>query len=136
MMSTSNILQEINEVFEQLDDAIFETMYIDETDLSGISFCELAKITKKHNLLLVIKDTVWGYLSDARTTKMIDISISLAEPCCLGHALDLLTNKFQDKCEELYGEIPECRNYYLEGCGFNIESISKDSINTFIDAGT
>ncbi len=133
-MSTSNLLQEINELCEQLDDTIFKSMYIDETDFSGISFCELAKIVKKNNLLLVIKDTVWGYLSDGRTTEMMDISISLAEPCCLGHAFALLTNKFQDKCEELYGEIPESRNYYIEG--LDIESISKDSINAFIVAGT
>ena len=129
-MSTSNLLQEINELCEQLDDTIFKSMYIDETDFSGIYFSEIAKIAKKNNLLLVIKDTVWGYLSDDRTTETMDISISLAEPCCLGHAFSLLTNKFLDKCEERYGEIPECRNYYIEG--LDIESISKDSINTFL----
>ena len=133
-ISTHNVVQEISEVFEKIDDTIFESMYIDDTDFAGIEFCELAKISKKNNLLLVIKDTAWGYVSDRRQTDIMNIFITLAEPCCLNHALELLTRKFQDQCEEIYGEIPECRNYYIEG--LNLESISKDSINIEIIAAS
>ena len=133
-ISTSNLLQEISEVLELIDDTIFESMYTDNTDFTSIEFCELAKISKKNNLLLVIKDSAWGYLSNGCHTDIMEISITLAEPCCLSHALELLTRKFQDQCEEIYGEIPECRYYYMEG--LELESISEDSINIEIITGT
>ena len=49
-ISTSNLLQEISEVFELIDDTIFESMYTDNTDFTSIEFCELAKISKKNKL--------------------------------------------------------------------------------------
>ena len=133
-MSANSLLQEINNSFELIDDTVLDSMYMDDTDIASIKFCAIRKITKKNNLLLILEHSVWGYLSNRELTELVSISVIFAEPCCLAHSLTLLTDKFKDHCEEVYGEIPECRTYYLED--LEIVSISKDAITVQVHAAT
>ena len=133
-MSANSLLQEINNSFELIDDTVLDSMYMDDTDIASIKFCAIRKITKKNNLLLILEHSVWGYLSNRELTELVSISVIFAEPCCLAHSLTLLTDKFKDHCEEIYGEIPECRTYYLED--LEIVSISKDAITVQVHAAT
>ena len=133
-MPANSLLQEINNSFELIDDTVLDSMYMDDTDIASIKFCAIRKITKKNNLLLILEHSVWGYLSNRELTELVSISVIFAEPCCLSHSLTLLTDKFKDHCEEIYGEIPECRTYYLED--LEIVSISKDAITVQVHAAT
>ncbi len=133
-MSANSLLQEINNSFELIDDTVLDSMYMDDTDIASIKFCAIRKITKKNNLLLILEHSVWGYLSNRELTELVSISVIFAEPCCLAHSLTLLTDKFKDHCEEIYGEIPECRTYYLED--LELVSISKDAITVQVHAAT
>jgi hypothetical protein len=132
---TNSLEQQINDAFELIDDTVYKSMYVRSEQYESKQFCEIKKICKKNNLLLEISDSyVRGHLVDGKNTDFVDFSIILAEPCCLDHALQLLTEKFLEVTEEIYGEIPETRTYYLEG--LSIESISEDSINIVVETGT
>ena len=133
-MSANSLLQEINNSLELVDDTILDSMYMDDTDIASVKFCAIRKIAKANNLLLILEHTVWGWLSGRVQTELMTIQVILAEPCCLSHGLTYLTDKFKDHSEELYGEIPECRTYYLED--LEIVSISKDAITVEVIAAT
>ena len=126
-------LEEIINIYEEVGYTVFDSMYVAH-DPDAILFCKLVDIAKKSNKRLIIHDCAWARLGNNRQTEILDFSVSLKKPCCISHAMELLTQEFIDRCDDLYGEHPDLRQYYLEG--IDVRRITEEAIHIDSLCGT
>ena len=130
-----NIYEEVGEtVLDAVRTQRFNSMYECYYHPLELLFCRLADIAKKSNKMLIIHDSAWTSLGKNRQIEILDFSVSLKKPCCISHAMELLTQEFIDRCDDLYGEHPDLRQYYLEG--IDVRRITEEAIHIDLLCGT
>ena len=136
--------EEIRNIYEEVGDTVLTavrtgrfnsmSMYVVYYDEVAILFCRLADIAKKSNKRLIIHDSAWTRLGNNRQIEILDFSVSLKKPCCVHHALELLTQEFIDRCDDLYGEQPDLRQYYLES--IDVSRVTEEALHIEFYCGT
>ena len=134
--------EEIRNIYEEVGDTVltavrtgrFNSMYEANYHEVAILFCRLADIAKKSNKRLIIHDCAWTGLGNNRRTEILDFSVSLKKPCCVHHVLELLTQEFIDRCDDLYGEQPDLRQYYLES--IDVSRVTEEALHIEFYCGT
>ena len=125
--------EEIRNIYEEVGYTVFDSMYVAH-DPDAILFCKLVDIAKKSNKRLIIHDCAWARLGNNRQTEILDFSVSLKKPCCVHHAMELLTQKFVDRCEDLYGAQPDLRQNYLED--IEVSRVTEEALHIEFYCGT
>ena len=134
--------EEIRNIYEEVGDTVltavrtgrFNSMYEANHHLVAILICRLADIAKKSNKRLIIHDSAWTRLGNNRQIEILDFSVSLKKPCCVHHVLELLTQEFIDRCDDLYGEQPDLRQYYLEY--IEVRRVTEEALHIDLYCGT
>ncbi len=126
-------LEEIINIYEEVGYTVFDSMYVAH-DPDAILFCKLVDIAKKSNKRLIIHDSAWTSLGKNRQIEILDFSVSLKKPCCVHHAMELLTQKFVDQCEDLYGAQPDLRQNYLED--IEVSRVTEEALHIEFYCGT
>tara|TARA_B100000678_G_C17890118_1_gene375015 strand:+ start:104 stop:550 length:447 start_codon:yes stop_codon:yes gene_type:complete len=130
-----NIYEEVGEtVLDAVRTQRFNSMYECYYHPLELLFCRLADIAKKSNKMLIIHDSAWTSLGKNRQIEILDFSVSLKKPCCVHHAMELLTQKFVDRCEDLYGEQPDLRQNYLED--IEVSRVTEEALHIEFYCGT
>ncbi len=132
-MIKSSVKKQINDAIHAINESTHDSMFQDAGTKNAITFCEIKKIAEANNMSLIVDASVWGY-KGAEATDDINVSIVLVKPCCLGHMLEELTDEFIELFFEEYGELPYCRQYFLEN--IRVKSITNNLISVELELGT
>ena len=132
-MIQSNINNKIKDAINTVNESTQDNMFGNLSTKIGIKFCEIIKIAEANRMSVIVDASVWGYRG-AEITDSIDVSIVLAKPCCLSHALEELTDEFIELFYEEYGELPYCRRYFLED--ISVKNITNNLITIELELGT
>lgn len=132
-MIQSNINNQIKDVINTVNESTQDNMFNNLGTKNGIKFCEIIKIAEVNKMSVIVDASVWGYRG-AEETDSIDVSIVLVKPCCLSHALEELTDEFIELFFEEYGELPYCRQYFLED--ISVKNITNNLITIELELGT
>ena len=132
-MINRDIKKQIDDVLDLENDSNHYSMITDSGTKNGIKFCNIAKISELNQMSLILSTTLQGY---RRTEAMnsIEVSIVIDSPCCISHALEEIGEEFIQMFDEKYGELPYCREYFLEG--LRIKNITHNLISVELELGT
>ena len=132
-MIDGEIKKQIDDVLSLAKDFNHYSMITDSGTKNAIIFWNIAKISESNEMSLILSTTLQGY---RRTEEMdeIEVSIVIDSPCCFSHALEEISEEFIQMFDERYGELPYCREYFLEG--LSIKSITHNLITIELELGT
>ena len=132
-MIGKDIKKQIDDVLNLINDSNHDSMIADVGTKNAIMFCNIKKISELNQMSLILNTTLQGY---RRTEEMDDIEISIVidSPCCLSHALEEISEEFIQLFDEKYGELPYCREYFLEG--LKVKNVTHNLISVELELGT
>ena len=132
-MIGKDIKKQIDDVLNLANDSNHDSMITDLGTKNAIIFCNIKKISELNQMSLILDTTLQGY---RRTEEMDDIEVSIVIdcPCCLSHALEEISEEFIQLFDEKYGELPYCREYFLEG--LRVKNITNNLISVELLLGT
>jgi len=132
-MIDGEIKKQIDNLLDLENDSNHYSMITDSGTKNAIIFCNIAKISELNQMSLILSTTLQGY---RRTEEMdeIEVSIVIDSPCCISHALEEISEEFIQMFDERYGELPYCREYFLEG--LRIKNITHNLISVELELGT
>jgi len=132
-MIDGEIKKQIDNLLDLENDSNHYSMITDSGTKNEIIFCNIAKISELNQMSLILSTTLQGY---RRTEEMdeIEVSIVIDSPCCISHALEEISEEFIQMFDERYGELPYCREYFLEG--LRIKNITHNLISVELELGT
>ena len=128
-----DIKKQIDDVLKLENDSNHQSMISDSGTKNAIMFWEIKKICELNQMSLILDATLQGY---RRTEQMDDIEVSIVidRSCCLSHALEEISEEFIQLFDEKYGELPYCREYFLEG--LKVKDITDNLISIELELGT
>lgn len=128
-----DIKKQIDDVLNLANDSSHYSMITDSGTKNAITFCNIAKISELNQMSLILNTTLQGY---RRTEEMdeIEVSIVIDSPCCFSHALEEISEEFIQMFDERYGELPYCKEYFLED--LRIKNITHNLISVELELGT
>jgi len=132
-MIDGEIKKQIDNLLDLENDSNHYSMITDSGTKNAIIFCNIAKISELNQMSLILSTTLQGY---RRTEEMdeIEVSIVIDSPCCISHALEEISEEFIQMFDERYGELPYCREYFLEG--LRIKNMTHNLISVELELGT
>lgn len=132
-MINGEIKKQIDDLLDLENDSNHYSMITDSGTKNAIIFCNIAKISELNQMSLILSTTLQGY---RRTEEMdeIEVSIVIDSPCCISHALEEISEEFIQMFDERYGELPYCREYFLEA--LRIKNITHNLISVELELGT
>lgn len=132
-MIDGEIKKQIDNLLDLENDSNHYSMITDSGTKNAIIFCNISKISELNQMSLILSTTLQGY---RRTEEMdeIEVSIVIDSPCCISHALEEISEEFIQMFDEKYGELPYCREYFLEG--LRIKNITHNLISVELELGT
>ena len=132
-MIKGDIKKQIDDVLSISNDYTHDSMFADSGTKNTTIFCEIKKISEPNQMSLIVDANLSGY-KGTETMEDIEVSIVLENPCCLSHALEEITEEFIQLFYEEYGELPYCRQYFLEG--LSVKGITDNLISMELELGT
>jgi hypothetical protein len=127
------IKKQIDDVLKLINDSNHDSMITDLGTKNAIMFCNIKKICELNQMSLILDATLQGY---RRTEEMDEIKVSIVidSPCCISHALEEISEEFSQLFDDLYGELPYCREYILEG--LKVKNVTHNLISVELELGT